>query len=123
MANLVASLPLDWDTWDLVLDASGNWTLWTDLNASTAQDVACAERTWVGDCWYNTLLGLLDYTTIFGQNPPLSYLTAKLTAQALTMPNTQTFAVAFLGLDATRTLKGTLLVTPKNSSTPLVVTL
>lgn len=121
MTALLNSLPLDWDTWDLELDDAGNWNLFTSTDSSTAQDVACALRTFLGDCWYNQLLGLPYYQDIFGQNPPVSYLSAKLIAQALTMNNTQSLVVVALGLTADRVLTGTTLVYPLGSSLPLTV--
>lgn len=123
MTTLLRSLPLNPAAWDLVLDSSGNWNLFTDAYLSTAQDVACAELTFQGECLYDSTLGLPYYQSIFGQDPPLSYLTAKLEGQALTMSNVARCVVVALGLDKTRSLRGSLLVWPLGSSTPVPVTL
>lgn len=123
MPTLLRSLPLSPTTWDLTLDVSGNLNLLADVDASTAQDVACAELTFLGECRYDNTLGLPYYQKIFGQDPPFSYLAAKLEGQALTMGNVAKATVVALGLDASRTLRGSLLVWPLGSSTPLPVTL
>lgn len=129
---MLRSLPLNWTTWGLVLDAAGNWNLFTEAqaNSSVAQDAACAIRTFLGECWYNVLLGLPYYQNIFGQNPPVSFLTAKITAQALTMPTIDAITVIALGLrdvpmggSTLQQLTGSFLVYPVGSADPIPVTL
>lgn len=48
---------LDQETWDICLDANGNWAI-ASAPYSLAQDVATAVRTVLGECWYDTTLGV-----------------------------------------------------------------
>lgn len=48
---------LDQTTWDICLDANGNWAI-ASAPYSLAQDVATAIRTVLGECWFNTTLGV-----------------------------------------------------------------
>jgi hypothetical protein len=122
------SLVLNWDTWDLQLDSNNNLALWTDYNSSVAQDAACAIKTFLGDCWYNNTLGLPYFQKVFGQQPPLSYISAKIIAQCLTMANITRAVVLTLGtktvlIGATKLtqLTGTVLVWPLGSNSPVPV--
>jgi hypothetical protein len=124
------SLMLNWDTWDLQLDSNGNLAMWpvSQYNNSVAQDAACAIKTFIGDCWYNNTLGLPYFQGIFGQNPPLSWLSAKIVAQCLTMSNITRAVVLTLslvnvpnGASLLTQLKGTVLVWPLGSSEPIPV--
>lgn len=65
------SLLLDIDTWDLCLDAAGNWAIADDPYA-LAQDVACAIRTFLNDVWYDKTLGIPYFQSILGKTPPIS---------------------------------------------------
>ncbi len=125
------SFKLNWTTWGLELDSSGNLAIFDEAtyDQSVAQDAACAFRTFLGDCWYNQALGLPYLQSIFGQNPPLSFVAAKLIAQALTMSNIEKVVVLALGTKLTQVgnstlsvLTGTVLVWPLGSSQPVPVT-
>lgn len=124
------SLVLDWNTWDLKLDAAGNIQLFTpaNYNSSVAQDAACAIKTFLGDCWYNQTLGMPWLQSIFGQNPPLSFVSAKLIAQVLTMANITKCVVLALGTKKVQNgnttlqqLTGSVLVWPLGSNEPVPV--
>lgn len=45
------------DTWDICLDANGNWAI-ASAPYSLAQDVATAVRTVLREVWYNQTLGV-----------------------------------------------------------------
>jgi len=60
------SLLLDLAIWDLCLDANGNIAVAEDPYA-TAQDVACACRTFIGEVWYDTTLGIPYTEQILGK--------------------------------------------------------
>jgi hypothetical protein len=99
------TLALDRTTWDLFLDATGNIALAKPPYAQ-AQDMASAVRTFKGEVYYNTALGIMDFTRILGHLPPPAFLRADLIAAAVTVPGV-TSAQAYLAmLDDSRTLRG-----------------
>jgi len=79
------SLLLDRTAWDLVLDSSGNIAVCTEPYA-IAQDVACACRLFLGECWYDTTLGVPYFEKILGQRPSLAIVRAELENAAMTVP-------------------------------------
>jgi hypothetical protein len=85
MSAPYATLLLDNSYWDLVLDANGDIALATAPYA-VAQDVASAVKTFLGEVWYNTTLGVPYFQTILGHAPPLSVFKAAMVAAALTVP-------------------------------------
>lgn len=72
-------------TWDLALDASGNIAL-ASAPYALAQDAASAIRTFIGECWYDTTIGVPYWAEILGHQPPLELVKAELVAAALTVP-------------------------------------
>lgn len=78
------TLLLDTIAWDLVLDVNGNIALASDPY-SLAQDAASAIRTFFGEDWYNTTLGV-PYTQLLGQAPNIPLMKSKFEAAALTVP-------------------------------------
>ena len=80
------TLLLDQTTWDLCLDASGNIAMASNPYA-VAQDVATAVRTFSGECYYDTTLGVPYFQDILGQNPPLELFRGDIEAAALTVPD------------------------------------
>jgi hypothetical protein len=81
----MATLLLDRSTWDLVLDARGNIALATDPYAA-AQDAASAIKTFLGEVYFDTTLGVPWESQILAKNPPLALLKAEMVRGALTMP-------------------------------------
>ncbi len=53
---------------------------------SVAQDVASAVRTFVGECYYQTNLGIPYFQQILGQLPALAFVKAQICAAAATVP-------------------------------------
>jgi len=94
MTIIQNSLLLDQSAWDLVLDVNGNIAL-AEAPYSVAQDVASAIRTFLGECWYNTTLGLPYWQEILGQLPPLNYISQQMITQSLTIPNVVSAKVTF----------------------------
>lgn len=85
-------------TWDLCLDANGNIALASDPY-SLAQDAACAIRTFLGECYYDTTIGVPYWTEILGHLPTLQYVKAQLAAAAETVPevvSAQVFITSFV---------------------------
>jgi hypothetical protein len=104
MTIIQTSLLLDQSAWDLVLDINGNIAL-AGAPYSIAQDVASATRTFLGECWYNTALGLPYWQDILGQMPPLSFIKQQIIEQALTIPNVVSADATFQSF-ANRQLSG-----------------
>lgn len=88
------TLLLDQTAWDLILDANGNIALATAPYA-IAQDVASATRTFLGECWYNTTLGLPYWQEILGEFPPLPYVAQQMKNEAFTVPDVAEVQVNF----------------------------
>ena len=98
------TLLLDPVYWDLLIDASGNIAVASDPY-SQAQDAASAIKTFQGECYYDTGLGVPYWKNILGQAPPLSLVKAEVNAQALTVPGVAT-SVTFIQSFVNRKLTG-----------------
>lgn len=104
------TLYLDQTSWDLVLDSSRNIALTSEPYA-LAQDAASAIRTFLGECWYDTELGVPYWQSVLGKfPPPLALLRAELVAAALTVPNVVS-AKVFFNVISQRALTGQVQVT------------
>lgn len=73
------------DRWDLLLDASRNIAL-AQAPYALAQDVASAIRTFLGEVYFDTTLGVPYRAQILGQMPPVSLVQARMIEAALTVP-------------------------------------
>ena len=83
---MAGTLLLDTEPWDLVVDANGNVALATEPYA-LAQDAASAIKTFLGECYWDTTIGVPWLQQILGQRPTLALLKAQLTAAAETVPD------------------------------------
>ena len=108
------TLLLDRTAWDLMLDASGNIACASDPY-QVAQDVASALRTFRGECWFDTTLGIPYWQAVLGQLPPASFIRSELVNAALTVPNAATANVTQLVLNG-RQLAGDIDVTDSSGS-------
>lgn len=102
------TLLLDTAAWDLLLDADGNIAVASDPY-SLAQDAASAIRTFLGECFFDTTLGI-NYALILGQAPVLALIKQLLTQAALTVPEVNG-AQIFIASLANRTMTGQVQVT------------
>lgn len=109
------TLLLDTVAWDLVLDVDGNIAAATDPY-SLAQDAASACRTFLGECWYNTTLGIDYFGQVLGKAPNVALLKAKLVGQALTVPGVVS-ATVFITSFAGRKVTGQVQVTDATGTT------
>ncbi len=109
------TLLLDPVAWDLTLDTSGNIAVASDPY-SVAQDASSAIRTFQGECWYNSALGIPFLTTILGKRPPLSVIKAQLTGAAMTVPGAAK-AVCYIASIAGRNVVGQVQMTDTNGIT------
>lgn len=112
----MATLLLDTATWDLTLDANGNIAV-AQPPYALAQAAACAIKTFLGECYFDTTVGVPYLTKIFGQSPPpLSQIKQDLINAALTVPGIASAQVFITGI-TNRTLEGQVQVVGSNSAT------
>jgi hypothetical protein len=79
------TLLLDTVSWDFVLDARGNIAVASEPY-SLAQDAASAIRTFQGECFYNTTIGVPYDQSILGKTPSFAFMKAQFVKAALTVP-------------------------------------
>lgn len=103
------TLLLDTVEWDLLLDANGNIAVATDPY-SLAQDAASAIRTYLGEVYFDTSIGIPYLTQVFGRVPSLALLKAQLEAAAAAVPGVVS-AVVFLASTEGRVVSGQVQVT------------
>lgn len=101
---MASTLLLDRTTWDLVLDSAGNIAVASEPY-SLAQDAASAIKTFQGECYWDTSIGIPYLSQIFGKNPSLSQVKGLLVAAALSVPDVAS-AQVFLVSAGTRQLSG-----------------
>lgn len=83
--EMASTLLLDTATWDLTVDSFGNIAVASDPY-SLAQDAASAIKTFLGELYYDTTVGVPWLTQILGQAPSLALLKQQLVDAALTVP-------------------------------------
>lgn len=100
---------LDVVTVDLVLDIASNIAVASEPY-SQAQDAASAIRTFIGECWYDTTLGVPYFKSFFGKAPNISLMKATFVNQALTVPGV-TAAKVFITSAVGRKITGQVQIT------------
>jgi hypothetical protein len=109
------TLLLDTVAWDLITDLSGNIPVASDPY-SEAQDAASAIRTFQGEVYYNSTLGVPYWALILGMTPPLSLMKAQFVAAALTVPLVST-AICYITGFTNRQVTGQVQITDVNGNT------
>jgi hypothetical protein len=109
-----STLLLDADTWDVVVDASGNIAV-AGEPYSQAQDAASAIRLFLGELYYDTTQGV-PYERILAQPPNIPLLKACMVDAALTVPGVVS-AVCFITSISERTVTGQVQITNSNGQT------
>lgn len=109
---MAATIQLDTATWDLTLDAAGNIALLDDPG-SFAQDAASAIRTFLGECYLDTTIGVPWLTQILGKTPSIALLKQDLIAAALTVDGVAS-AQVFISAFSTRAISGQVQVIPSS---------
>ena len=105
-----STLLLDTAAWDLTLDAYGNIAVAAEPYA-LAQDAASAIKTFLGECYWDTTVGVPYLTQIFNGVPPtLAQLKQAFVTAALTVPDVASAACYIIGV-SNRTLSGQVQVT------------
>lgn len=95
---------LEPNAWDLTKNSFGNISISTGGYA-LAQDAASAIRTFQGEVYYDTTLGIPYFQQILGFSPPASLMKAYFVAAALTVPEVAT-AVCFIASIINRQVSG-----------------
>lgn len=90
--------------WDIGVDSFRNIALATDPY-SLAQDSASAIRTFKGEVFYDTGVGIPFFQQILGFSPPVSLMKAYFNAAALTVPGVVS-AVCFIASITNRQVRG-----------------
>lgn len=106
------TLLLDINAWDLITDAAGNIAVATDPY-SVAQDVASAVRTFLGEPYYATNLGVPYFGQVLGQFPPLALFKSLITTQAARVPGCNN-PVCFINAVTNRSVTGQIQFTDSN---------
>ena len=114
-AATTSTLLLDIGAWDLVVDAAGNLAV-ANTPYATAQDVSSAIRTFLGEVFYNTAIGVQYFGKILGKNPPLSFIRSQIEAAALSVPGVVT-AVCTIQAISGRAITGQVAFTEVNNVT------
>ena len=109
------TLLLDNTGWDLCLDASGNIAVASEPY-SFAQDVASALKTFLGEVYYDTTLGIPYFQQILGKTPPLALFQQYMVDAALTVPGVVS-ATCVINSFANRTVQGQVTFTDSNHQT------
>lgn len=102
---MAKTLLLDTQTWDLVLDASGDIAVASDPY-SLAQDAASAIKLFQGELWYDTTQGVPYFAGILGTLPPVPLIKSKFVAAALTVPGVVSAQCFLSALSQQRQLSG-----------------
>jgi hypothetical protein len=120
MAAPYDTMLLDVGTWDLCLDANGNYAVATYPYA-LAQDVASACRTVLGEVYYDTTLGVDYFGQLFGKTPPTAVFSELFIAAALTVPGVDAATCVISSFDlAARTVTGQVQFTDINGNSQTV---
>lgn len=106
------------ENWDLTLDLQGNIAL-ANAPYALAQDAASACRTFIGECWYDTTIGLPYWQQILGHWPSLMLVKSQLVSAAMTVPGVVS-AQAFITGVTDRQLTGQIQVTDSSGNTAAV---
>lgn len=110
---LTKSLLLDSDKWDISLDDSGNIGITANPYA-VAQDVACACSTFLGECWYDTTLGIPYYERILGRWPGTQLINTKMQSEALKLSYVQSAFCTVTVNKESRSASGVMTITDTN---------
>ena len=103
------TLYLRLDSWDLAVDAAGNIATAATPYAS-AQDAASAIRTYAGEVYFDTTVGVPYLTEILGFAPSLPLVKSELQKAAETVPDVKS-AKVFIASNEGRSLTGQVQVT------------
>ena len=115
------SLYLDPDTWDLELDANGSLRTVTNPYA-IAQDVACACKTILGECIFDTTIGIPYFEQVLGRPVTTSLVISYLQQEATRLDTVKSATVTLVPDRATRKTTGYITITDTNGTESTLVT-
>lgn len=78
---------------------------------AVAIDVASVARTFRGECWYDSTLGVPYYNQILGQRPSLQFVKQALVTAGLTVPDVASIRCFLTGPGPNRVIGGQLQIT------------
>ena len=110
----MSTIYLDPTKWDLALDSNANIALAT-APYQLAQDAASAIRTFAGEVFYDTTIGVPYFSQILGETPSIDLMKAQFAAAALTVPGVVAAAVFILSFVG-RTVTGQVQVTDQSGA-------
>ena len=117
---MAGTILLDTLTWDLVLDANQNIAQAAEPY-SLAQDAASAIKTFLGEVYFDTALGIDWFGQVFGRPPNPALLKARLIAAAVSMEGIAS-AQCFLTEFSNRAIAGQIQVTSARTGQQSVAT-
>jgi len=100
----LATLLLDPNTWDLTLDENGNFAI-APQTYGLAQDAASAIKTFLGEVYWDTTVGVPWKQKILGQTPNLALLKQQLADAALTVTGIAS-AIVYISSFTNRAVSG-----------------
>lgn len=103
------SFLLDRATWDLVVDRNGNLAICTEPY-SVLQDVSCAIRVFLGECYYDTSIGIPYTTQVLGIQQSAAIFQRLAEAVAKTVPLVQDASCIVSNVTGDRRLSGVMQV-------------
>lgn len=109
------TLLLDTQSWDLILDINGNIAIASEPY-SLAQDAASAIKTFKGEVFYDTTVGIPYFGSILGKPALLSLLKSLMVAAAESVTDVAS-AQCVISNVAQRAVTGQVQITSGNSST------
>lgn len=102
-------------SWDLTVDSSSNIAVAGDPYA-LAQNAATAIRTFLGEVYYDTTIGVPYFQQILGFLPTLQYIKTQLAEAAETVAGVESAQVFITGF-VNRQISGQVQVTDENGTT------
>jgi hypothetical protein len=115
MKTLILAL----DTWDLIIDLSGNIAV-AEAPYSVTQDVSSSIMVYLGEVWYDTTDGIDYLGRVLGERPSLQFLKSKIEAQALKVPTVARAVCSFVKFED-RVLDGQVLITDTSGVDTIVL--
>ncbi len=109
------TLLLDVEAWDLAVDTARNIAM-ASAPYALAQDAASAIKTFEGEVYYNTALGIPYFTQILGYAPPIALMKANFNEAALIVPEVVT-SQCFITSWEDRVVRGQVQITDENGNT------
>lgn len=109
------TLLLTLDAWDLCLDAGRNIAR-ASVPYARAQDVASAIKTFLGEVYYDTSLGIPYFETVLGKLPPITVFQELMVQAALTVPGVVSARCVINSFD-NRTVSGQVTFTDSTGAT------